>query len=76
MGRGKGPETAYVTGASGVHGYRGAHSSGFERRHSVPDEAALQIVTHQTTEAEHTEPPERIKTHKVCSFVVWKSVRP
>lgn len=29
------------------------------------------IVTHQTMGAEHTEPPVRIKTHKVCSFVVF-----
>lgn len=33
----------------------------------------LRIVTHQTTGAEHTGPPERIKTHKVCSFIVFRN---
>lgn len=34
---------------------------------SVPWEAMLWIVTHQTTGAEDEEPPVTVKTHKVCS---------
>lgn len=37
----------------------------------MPEEAVPRIVTHQTMGAEHKEPPVRIKTHKVCSFVVF-----
>lgn len=63
--------TSVVWGSSGCTVTEALTALGLNKIASCARETMLYIVTHQTVRTEHTEPPVRIKTHKVCSFIVF-----